>query len=259
VGVFGSGIFDSDLARDVADAFQGARSRGTDGVSVCDAMLADYRDELGDPEAEAVIVLSLALLAAGDNCLTHDLQRRALELLADSGVGPPGWPEVSRFPGVAADDLRRASETLSAAPTVPRPRRGDPAVELEQPPDTAELQASRGDVFTYDHPLLGQIGLWCRNAWADDAGPYAAFEIVDASRAADPQSLPDAPIRRDRTVKHRPGSIGIILWGAKPDPQRWRLLGSTPCPKTRPLPTGRLYSTPEFDDGVVVVLGNEIL
>ena len=117
MGTWGTGIFDSDTAAEVREAWRDAILDGLDPAASTERVLADYASSFEDPDDAIAGSLALALAQHETGRLQDAVRDRALAIIA-AGADLEQWqdenpPFVSR--------RRRALERLEAKLTGPQP------------------------------------------------------------------------------------------------------------------------------------------
>jgi hypothetical protein len=144
VGTWGAGVFDSDTAAEVREAWREAVLDGLDPLAASERVLTDYESSFQDPEDAVVAWLALALAQHETGRLQDDVRDRALAIIA-AGADLERWQEENP-PFVVR--RRRALDRLAAKLTGPQPRerrlrRTKPVVGVSF--DAGEVVHLRGD------------------------------------------------------------------------------------------------------------------
>ncbi|HEY8447983.1 MAG TPA: hypothetical protein VIL01_12835 [Thermomicrobiales bacterium] len=96
-------IFDDLLARQVRAVFTSTLSEGRSPDAATRAVLAEFVEELDDPEDGPIVLLALAALQIEFGCLTEEVRLRALDALD---------ADLLRWAALGIDALARRQEAL---------------------------------------------------------------------------------------------------------------------------------------------------
>ena len=127
MGTWGPGIFASDLAREVLDAYHDGLAAGKDGSEVTDQLLAQASPTiLSDPDEAPIFWLALAAAQVSLHRLEERVREKALDVI-DAGADTARW--LADAPGLLPERqaaLLRLREDLVSpgrSPAEIRPRR----------------------------------------------------------------------------------------------------------------------------------------
>jgi hypothetical protein len=93
MGIWGTGIFDNDVALDIRDAFEDAVSEGLDSSAATQRVLEEFAQAAEDFDDGPVISLALAALQLQREALQPEMRERALHIIA-TGEGLRSWAAV---------------------------------------------------------------------------------------------------------------------------------------------------------------------
>jgi hypothetical protein len=93
MGVWGVGLLQDDVAKDVRNAFDDALARGTSPAQAVDAILANPPWPLDDTDDGPVIWLALAALLLRENAMRDDVREQATQVIA-TGAALARWEEA---------------------------------------------------------------------------------------------------------------------------------------------------------------------
>jgi hypothetical protein len=140
MGTWGLALYSDDTACDIRDAYRDLLGDGHEGAAATDALLAEYREALEDPDEASVFWLALADTQWRVGRLEPRVLDRALTVI-DAGLDLRRWDEAPRDREKRAkllDELR--AKLTSKAPAPKRiPKRFDAKNDWE-----------RGEVVSYE-------------------------------------------------------------------------------------------------------------
>jgi hypothetical protein len=92
MGTWGTGLFSSDMARDVRDTYREQIEDGVDDTEATRVTLETFRHYLDDPEDGGVLLIALAVTQSTIGRLDPDIRDRALAAI-DSGADLAAWEQ----------------------------------------------------------------------------------------------------------------------------------------------------------------------
>lgn len=95
MGVWGTGIFDDDLAMDIQGEFEEALDEGLNVKEATQRILEDFEDVLEDEDEGPLVYLVLAALQLEQGELQPEIRQKVLKII-ESGQGLPRWEEAGK-------------------------------------------------------------------------------------------------------------------------------------------------------------------
>src|SRR6476620_6505734 len=92
MGTWGTGLFSSDMARDIRDFYREQIEDGSEDAAATRLTLEKFRSYLDDPEEGAVCLIALAVTQSKLGRLDPVIRRRALAVM-DSGADLAIWEQ----------------------------------------------------------------------------------------------------------------------------------------------------------------------
>lgn len=93
MGVWGTGIFDDDLAMDIQGEFEEALDEGLSVKEATQRILEDFEDVLEDEDEGPIVYLVLAVLQLEQDELQPEIRQKALKII-EFGQGLARWEEA---------------------------------------------------------------------------------------------------------------------------------------------------------------------
>lgn len=169
MGVWGTGIFDDDLAADVKDHFTTLISEGLDPVKATRQLKTDMAEVFGDGEETLVLWLSLAATQWKLGCLLDPVRNKAIRII-DSGK------ELKRWVDTGPGDVKRREKHLAKLKEKllspqPKPRKIRTRVR-----SSTSFQA--GDIVRFQWLENKNIRFCVTELWGDLGGDYCTISIL---------------------------------------------------------------------------------
>lgn len=169
MGVWGTGIFDDDIACDVRAHYADGLGEGRTGPQVTQWILNEYEDLLADLGEAGVIWLALAAVQWKHGRLEAETLERALQVI-DSGSDLDRWEEGS-------ENLKSRKAVLEKLrKQIMSPQPAEKKIERRV---LAECRLKRGDLLAYRLGSGARIIFRVIDRHSDQGGTYPVCEILD--------------------------------------------------------------------------------